>query len=467
MFTRHWKFSLALLFTVLIPVLNASASDYPIEPMNQLCAEADIPEEYDTSILKSLKFLVQGENGWIYRSDVDFMTDFKEDGDYTDLQSFVDQLASQGTHLLIVYMPTRGLIHHHGIPASRFDFDTALQSYKKKVQKLKDLGIIVPDLSPLIGIPDAGSCFFKRDIHWTPEGARRTAQIVAAAIQKTGLIDEQKTFTVSNEQAGQVTINGSLGKGVKLLCGDQFINEYVTGYTTSSSFAGSGNDLFANEPETEMILLGTSFSALPKFNFNGFLQADLKAPITNYAISGGGEKGAWLKYMSQDDYLESPPKIVIWEIQGNYTLDGSTLFAQLKPLMSPALKKKNLLISNSVALGKTQALHNTLFFSDRMLHILPSKLAFDVQFSDPEINNIRFRVWYKDGKNLEKGLKIPSRAKMGGHFIFSLFGSLRDQESDLVAMELLKVENKPVEKYLTTAANDTLGVNVKVYRMGN
>ncbi len=463
-----WKICVfSLVLGLVLPVLNAFASDYHIEPMDQLCEKAADPEAYDSSLLKSLKFLVQGEDGWIYRSTDDFTMDFNEDGEYTDLKAFVGELATKGTRLLMVYPPTKALMYHKGIPASQFDFNKALASYKKKLKKLADLGIIVPDLSPLIGASDADTYYFKRDIHWTPEGARKTAKIVADTIRKTGLIKEQKSFKVVNAPAGLVMTYGGLGKGIKKLCGDRFIDQYVEGYTTSSSFEGGGDDLFADEPEAQVVLLGTSFSALPKFNFNGFLQEDLKAPITNYAVSGGGDKGAWLTYLNHGDFVASPPKLIIWEFPAYYILDGSDLFAQLKPLLTPTIEKKNLLVNNSVTLGESQGPHNTLFFSDKMLHISPSKLAFDLQLSDPEINNIRFCVWYKDGRRIEKGMKMPPTAKMGGHFVFSLFDNLIDDSSDLVAMELTTVESKPLQEYLTTAANNSLGVAVKVYRMDN
>lgn len=454
---------LATLVIILHPAL-IQASEYPIEPVDSLCQGADDPEKYTTGKLKSMRYLVEGSPGWVYRSEDDFLTNFREDAEYTNLRSLVDLLSSKGISLLIAYLPTRGLMKPAGIPEDKFDYERALASYRKKLHVLAQTGAIVPDLSQMLADNDSEEFFFERDIHWTPTGAKKTARLVGRAIRKSGLVQEQPNFKVSNEPGPLYTIRSGLSAGIKSVCGELFPIQYVRGYVFTAHFEESGEDLFAEDPEAEVVLLGTSFSALQPLNFAGFLQEEIEAPVVNFAMPAGGDKGAWLKFLGSDESHSTSTKLIIWEVPGYYLLDDPELFAQIVPMLGQTLTRENIVLEQDVRLVQSDRPHTSLFFSDKIVDLPLSELVLELQLSDPEINEIKFTLWYRDGSKKKEIVRVPQRARMEGHFVFSLFGNLLSSQTDLVGMELTQVGSQSINEYLQLAQKESLDVNIKVYR---
>ena len=92
----------------------------------------------------------------------------------------------------------------------------------------------------------------------------------------------------------------------------------------------AADDLFADLPEPQIVLVGTSNSkGRLKFNFDGFLAHYVGAAVNNKAKSGGGFGGALKDYLSSEDFKQSPPKVLVWEIPGYYSLNETAFFDDL------------------------------------------------------------------------------------------------------------------------------------------
>ena len=61
-----------------------------------------------------------------------------------------------------------------------------------------------------------------------------------------------------------------------------------------------------------MALIGTSFSR--NSNFVGFLQMALRAKIGSFAMDGGKFSGSARDYFANPAFIQTPPKLVVWEI---------------------------------------------------------------------------------------------------------------------------------------------------------
>lgn len=445
---------------------GAVSSEYKVEIFDHLCNEVNDDARYTSTKLKSLKYLTEGKNGLVFRSRDDFLENFGDKGvNYNGLKLFADFLASKGTQLVMVYLPTRGLMNPYSIPSDRFNYQTAISSYLAKVEKLRQLGIVVPDMASLLRQYQDTDFYFKRDIHWTPGGAHKTAQLVAQTIKETGLIQPQSAYHYVSTPVGSYTTRGFMQKGIKQLCGGQYVEEYVQGYSYESSNETEGDALLADEPATEIVLIGTSFSALEQLNFAGFLQEELGVPLENFSLPGGKDIGAWLNYITNSDFSVHSPKVIIWEVPGYYLLDNPMLFAQILPTIRGGCEEQSVFLENDLALTGQSRSSNTLFFTQDLLDVPLSEIVLDLDFSDKEINDIRFNIWYSNGKVKKARVNKPARANTGGQFIFSLYGRLLEPDGGIMSLELSEIEDQSVSNYLTEYGKHELNVHIKACRI--
>ncbi|HRC26994.1 MAG TPA: hypothetical protein PKX87_06150 [Alphaproteobacteria bacterium] len=97
-------------------------------------------------------------------------------------------------------------------------------------------------------------------------------------------------------------------------------------FSTSRQSGGKEGDaaLFGDE-SLPVALVGTSYSANPSWNFAGFLKEALKADLLNAADEGRGPFVTMDAYLKSKPFLETPPKVLIWEIPERYlAMPGKT-----------------------------------------------------------------------------------------------------------------------------------------------
>ncbi|MBX9755308.1 MAG: alginate O-acetyltransferase, partial [Pseudomonadaceae bacterium] len=87
--------------------------------------------------------------------------------------------------------------------------------------------------------------------------------------------------------------------------------------------AGAG-DLFSDS-QVPVALVGTSYSANPRWNFLGALRQALGSDVLNYAEDGHGPLLPMLKYLQSAGLKDSPPQLVIWEFPERYLPMSSDL----------------------------------------------------------------------------------------------------------------------------------------------
>jgi alginate O-acetyltransferase complex protein AlgJ len=76
--------------------------------------------------------------------------------------------------------------------------------------------------------------------------------------------------------------------------------------------------LFSPIEPSEVILLGTSFSADRRWNFEGALKQALEVDVQNIAVQGQGPITPMANFLSDDSALSTDLKLVIWEIPERY-----------------------------------------------------------------------------------------------------------------------------------------------------
>lgn len=433
--------SMAMLHATDAAELPLSAPHYALEQCCKLCPEAQDPDNYATSLSKEFKVLIEGKENWLFRSHLDFLVpaEPRVDGAYKELKRFSDTLKSKGTTLVVVFVPTRGMLHSEYLPEpsrSQYPVELARNNYRAIINKMKNEGIITVDLSKLFDQPHK-DFFFKRDHHWTPYGARLTAELAAEEIKKLADYKNIQKIEYKTYPSGIVRRAGTHQLALKDVCGFDLSNQVVEQFVTEP--LNSDTNLF-EESIPEISLAGTSNST-SLYNFTGFLQQSLGVDINNKSLAGGAMAGALLQYLPSDDFQNSPPKILIWELPGQYSFDNDLLYRQLIPLSDNGCKNKTALLANESTLNGE--IHEVLFNIDpEKLHISGNNYVIDLQFSDPAIKEIDATVWYLTHRKDRIKTAVPPRVNNNGRFVFEL-----SQSDKLKAMNLLSVDVRKLASY--------------------
>lgn len=286
--------------------------------------------QFELAGLDNYKKFILGGDGWIFRSNTGFRDDFyisRKTQFY--LKTLQQKFKEQGTDLLILYPPPRSIVHHNHVKKSdqnelKMDgqqAQTALQNYAGFIETMQGEGIHIvglPDLAPDVQM------YYKRDHHWTPEGAREAAKAVAAYV-KTLPAYEAISKTEYVTTAGEVEdYKGAFKRVFKKICGTDMPPEPRTHYETQAkSVSNSESDLFGDTHAADVVLFGTSNSAASSnvANFEGFLKEALGADVENMAVTDAGTDTSMIAYLNSERAKTNPAKIAIWEVPGYYNFD--------------------------------------------------------------------------------------------------------------------------------------------------
>jgi alginate biosynthesis protein AlgX len=372
--------------------------------------------------MQSNRITIQGRDDWLFRTEVDLDTNFTLQEDiYAGLSRLVKALNARGTQVLLLDLPRRGLLAADQLlPADRahYDAQAALANYRRSLQRFREAGFIVPDYGKLIEKPDGTEYFFRRDGHWTPDGARRTADLIAETVKALPLYAglPKKAFTTKRQ--GLNRHPGVFAIVASQICGGNYPAEVVRGYSTSAN----ESDLFGDEGVPEITLVGTSFSATSTYHFAGFLQQALQTDLLNAALTGGNFDGALTQYLPSDAFQENPPKLLIWEF-AHYQMAAvnPSQIRRLLPLVQNGCAASEPLLENEVKMGPDDGLTEVLFNGGgRILQVPSRELVVDLQFADPAVSEIVAESWYLDGRHEALRVHLNDYTRANGRFAIEM-----------------------------------------------
>jgi len=414
---------IVILMMTLCPFPLDSAPTYRVEPCCDLCPKASLPASYDTPSLKPFRVLVQGKDGWLFRSEGDLQETFRPDPlEYQNLHRFQKGLNARGIDVVIVYLPTRGLVHADKVPLSSWPEKERKQAwinYKGALEQFRRMGMIVPAMEDWMDAKNGSEDFFRRDTDLTSSGAKRTAQQVADAIARLPAyktIPKKKFITT---RVGVIAKTGSLQKTATLLCKFGYPNQYVDRFETLSDT----RDIAAGNGMPHVALLGGSRSDR-RANFAGFLSEFLRVDILDLNDSGktGYNPHPLLAYLSGRMFQTSPPKILILEVEADYDSILRPEFHSSILWIRNGCRGKAPALNKQTDLTPPSKVHEVLFNQrgGKMLPLLGKDHQVDIQFSDPSIRQIQAVVWYTDGSKRILTHQYPDNANTYGRFIFGL-----------------------------------------------
>lgn len=412
-------------FAALLPLvaLRAGATGFPqyeAARCCQLCPQAYDPANYNTKFLDSFRTLVQGRDGWLFRSQADLQTDFAPDAE--GMRRFVRlhrALRARGVELVMMVQPPRGLMHADKLPDGVYNADAARASYLRTLHELRANGVVVPPLERLLDDPGREDYFWRTDHHWTPDGTRRTAELVAQTVRELPQYAELRRQKFVTRREGLLARGGTLAHAASDLCGYGTPKQYVAKYVTEPAGGEGGDDLFGDETLPQVTLLGTSNSG-STYNFAGFLSQYLEADVLNASVLGGGMDGAILAYLPSEEFRRNPPKLLIWELQHFHKLGDPDFHRQALTLLDDGCNGKPALLERELTLK--QGANEVLFNGGGAVRALKGRdHLLDVQFSDPTVRELRGLVWYTSGNKDALRIDHPEHAPSHkGRFVTAL-----------------------------------------------
>lgn len=165
------------------------------------------------------------------------------------------------------------------------------------------------------------TAFLKTDTHWSQQGAKYAAAQLIRTMKRNypelswGEDHFETRVERNQDHKGDLLNYIPLGSYFEKLgpAAD------VISVTSTNLIEQSIGDLdMFGDAGSEIVLVGTSYSANTLWNFAGFLREEAELDILNVAEEGKGPVIPMLEYLVSEDFLESPPRVVIWEIPERY-----------------------------------------------------------------------------------------------------------------------------------------------------
>ncbi|PYB72486.1 alginate O-acetyltransferase [Rhizobium wuzhouense] len=266
------------------------------------------------------KGVIIGDEGWFFTGE-----EFKrvKPTDIENAVARIDEvrarLAEAGIKLVMVPLPAKSDIYAEHLPEVMRS-DAMSVAYSDFSTALKAKGMTVVDTrAAMLAAKPFGELFLKSDTHWTPTGAKVTAEAVQSTLQQSGISLPSETVTASWQTP--VDIWGDLTTyitspdyapraGLK--------QENIPIYRTAVNVEAEGTDLFGTETKVPVMLVGTSYSANENWSFVDFLRQSLVTDVVNVAKEGLGPGVPMMDLLEGSALEDTQPSVVVWEFPIRY-----------------------------------------------------------------------------------------------------------------------------------------------------
>ena len=259
---------------------------------------------------------VAGRDGWLFTAE-----EYRQPPDHaerltrsvTRILADTARLRAAGVPVIVALVPDKARIARrylaHARPALvEARYDAALAALTGAAAKTAG-GLRVVDLRPALEAIGADEAYLRQDTHWTAAGARAAAGAIAAAGGISGTAEFVTAQTGSQPRAGDL---------VRFVAPGPFAGWAGLDPVEVPQFATTRpGDLFGDTGGPQGVLVGTSYSAVPDWNFPGFLMETLRHDMLDLSDEGRGP------FAPMEDFLKgldsaAPPAFVIWEIPERY-----------------------------------------------------------------------------------------------------------------------------------------------------
>lgn len=271
---------------------------------------------------------VAASDGWAYYGpDIHYLAeayfrDLKaskpQDDPLPAIQDFQQQLARRNIRLLVVPIPTKGAVQP-GKLRSGLATQLELSAHSRRfIGELRSRGIEVLDLyAPFVQEQSAHpekNLYLKADTHWTGEGARFAAGLLAARVREMlGTADFEPKRSYRREPV-TVPRRPDIPRMSRLpFEATAFPPEPIVAYRVLDE----KGEPYADEDESQILLLGDSFSRIYQSDEPGAagwianLAFELGTPLTTI-VNDGGASTLVRQELARTPELLNGKRLVIW-----------------------------------------------------------------------------------------------------------------------------------------------------------
>ncbi len=269
------------------------------------------------------KGVVPGKDGWLF-TDEEYETGVEDAQILAAKLDWIQRTAAflhgRGSRLIVVPVPAKARIYGQYLAKGK-PLPQALEGgYDAFTDAVRASRIDVVDLkAPMQLIAGTTPLFFKTDTHWTLAGARLAARTIAAYLSELDYPHLGSTIACGGPAE---SFDGDLMRFVptgfwRPRLGLQRETVLPCRFTQEIAQTDGQQALFGTHP-IPFTLVGTSYSAIPRWHFADFLREALQADVLNVADEGEGPFAPMLGYLKQLQAGDSVPPFVLWEIPERY-----------------------------------------------------------------------------------------------------------------------------------------------------
>lgn len=367
----------------------------------EVCDAAKDPKAFDASDRWAL-IAEQGLDGWIFAKGE--LLSLARLGSARDpLGRFAAALRGQGILPILIAIPNRLTLASDKLDPSKPEFASyqptgVIRMHHEHARQLQEAGWEVPDLVALGESSGLGAEFFNdKDHHWSTQGARVTADAIAALVKAwpgaTGIPSVAFDLAVT-----EVRNPGSYRWIVLDRCGVDIPAELTKSYKAVSTSAVSTDALLGDAVPPQVVLLGTSQSRRQDYDvmanrqyfedsFSALLRHALQMDVANLAAAGGGTFTSMDGWLTSREFQKNKPKVIVWEMNDSEGFEPPATLRSLVPAVHGRCSKADAVVqaSGTVADGMRFDLPPGLSVRGTDYYLAlkltdPSMVAFDLTF---------------------------------------------------------------------------------------
>jgi SGNH hydrolase-like domain, acetyltransferase AlgX len=285
---------------------------------------------------------------------IDFLFDPYDNIDMsglTDLKIFNDSLKKKGSTLIVLPIPRNGMFYEDIVDKSDllingFDYQKAQNSYANIIKSFNKNDIFAIDLTESIinaKKNTSDNFFYKRDIHWTSDGAKNAAGVVSEYIQKNFNLTDIKKYSIGLTK-DKVYNAGGFGHYARTLCGIDVPFE-----KTETVLLQTENVGLLDVVDDQIVVWGNSYGKVEiDWGFAPNLSNNLQMNVRNESVPSGGVIAAPIKFLSNLPSDYKFPKFIIW--LSSTIMPPKWLFEELQPTLEQCSERLSIR-ADSVDIG--------------------------------------------------------------------------------------------------------------------
>lgn len=273
---------------------------------------------------EGLDGLVIGQGGWFY-TEQEFQpypdAGARVERHLAEVIAVRDELARRGIRLQVALLPAKARIYADRT-GEHEPADPHALLYPRFRMDLRFAGIDAPDLDAALRACRArGPVFLRTDTHWTPLGARCAAHALAALPPPPAHLNAsgQRFQTAPGPARAH---RGDLLNYLPLapLFSHWLPRPEPVRTVQLVDRRPPDTGLLGDAPPVPVALVGTSYSADPRWGFASFLKTVFDTDVENFATEGEGPFLPMRAMLELIGHRARGPRLVIWEIPERYLL---------------------------------------------------------------------------------------------------------------------------------------------------